>query len=209
MKKILVFIFILSPMIAMADWVDDMKLMQNQWAKFNYLTSKSSKQEGLEQLLDIANEKLAIYPDQPEILIWHAIIEASYAGSLSAINPTALGYVKSAKKHLEEAIDIDGDVLDGSAYTSLGSLYYQVPGWPIGFGDTDKANEYLKKGLALNPNGIDSNFFYADFLIDKGEIEEAKAYLAKARKAASRPGREDADQGRRIEVLQLIEKIKK
>lgn len=209
MKKILAFIFILSPMMAMADWVDDMKLMQNQWAKFNYLTSKSSKQEGLEQLLDIANEKLAIYPDQPEILIWHAIIEASYAGSLSAINPTALGYVKSAKKHLEEAIDIDGDVLDGSAYTSLGSLYYQVPGWPIGFGDADKANEYLKKGLALNPNGIDSNFFYADFLIDKGEIEEAKAYLTKARKAPSRTGREDADQGRRIEVLQLIEKIKK
>ena len=201
--------FIFSPMMCMADWVDDMKLMQNQWAKFNYLTSKSSKQEGLEQLLDIANEKLAIYPDQPEILIWHAIIEASYAGSLSAINPTALGYVKSAKKHLEEAIDIDGDVLDGSAYTSLGSLYYQVPGWPIGFGDTDKANEYLKKGLALNPNGIDSNFFYADFLIDKGEIEEAKVYLTKARKAPSRPGREDADQGRRIEVLQLIEKIKK
>ena len=201
--------FIFSPMMCMADWVDDMKLMQDQWAKFNYLTSKSSKQEGLEQLLDIANEKLAIYPDQPEILIWHAIFEASYAGSLSAINPTALGYVKSAKKHLEEAIDIDGDVLDGSAYTSLGSLYYQVPGWPIGFGDTDKANEYLKKGLALNPNGIDSNFFYADFLIDKGEIEEAKVYLTKARKAPSRPGREDADQGRRIEVLQLIEKIKK
>ena len=201
--------FIFSPMMAMADWVDDMKLMQDQWAKFNYLTSKSSKQEGLEQLLDIANEKLTTYPDQPEILIWHAIIEASYAGSLSAINPTALGYVKSAKKHLEEAIDIDGDVLDGSAYTSLGSLYYQVPGWPIGFGDTDKANEYLKKGLALNPNGIDSNFFYADFLIDKGEIEEAKVYLTKARKAPSRPGREDADQGRRIEVLQLIEKIKK
>ena len=209
MKKILAFMFIFSPTMAMADWVDDMKLMQDQWAKFNYLTSKSSKQEGLEQLLDIANEKLTTYPDQPEILIWHAIIEASYAGSLSAINPNALGYVKSAKKHLEEAIEIDGDVLDGSAYTSLGSLYYQVPGWPIGFGDTDKANEYLKKGLALNPDGIDSNFFYADFLIDKGEIEEAKVYLTKARKAPSRPGREDADQGRRIEVLQLIEKIKK
>lgn len=209
MKKILLFIFIFSPVIAMADWVDDMRLMQNEWAKFNYLNSKSSKQEGLEQLLDIANEKLEIYPDQPEILIWHAIIEASYAGSLSAINLTALSHVKSAKKHLEVAIEIDGDVLEGSAYTSLGSLYYQVPGWPIGFGDSDKANEYLKKGLSLNPNGIDSNFFYADFLIDKGEFEEAKAYLNKARKAPGRSGREDADQGRRIEILQLIEKIKR
>ena len=96
-KTIFLILSFFLPVLAMADWVDDMKLMQNQWAKYNYLTSKSSKQEGLEQLLDIANEKLAIYPDQPEILIWHAIIEASYAGSLSAINPTALGYVKSAK----------------------------------------------------------------------------------------------------------------
>ena len=63
--------------------------------------------------------------------------------------------------------------------------------------------------MSLNPNGIDSNFFYADFLIDKGEFEEAKAYLNKARKAPGRPGREDADQGRRIEILQLIEKIKR
>jgi hypothetical protein len=47
-------------------------------------------------------------PNQAELLIWHAIVEASYAGSLSAINPTALGYVKNAKKDLEKAIDLGG-----------------------------------------------------------------------------------------------------
>jgi Tfp pilus assembly protein PilF len=46
-----------------------------------------------------------------------------------------------------------------------GALYYQVPGWPIGFGDKDKANELLKKALALNPDGIDPNYFYGDFLL--------------------------------------------
>ena len=36
---------------------------------------------------------------------------------------------------------IDPKALDGSAYASLGSLFYQVPGWPIGFGDDKKAAE--------------------------------------------------------------------
>ena len=52
-----------------------------------------------------------------------------------------------AKKLFERAIKLDPAAMDGSAYTSLGSLYYQVPGWPVGFGDDDKAKEMLLKGL--------------------------------------------------------------
>ncbi|MFW5386410.1 MULTISPECIES: hypothetical protein [unclassified Yersinia (in: enterobacteria)] len=47
--------------------------------------------------------------------------------------------VKDAKVKLELAIKLDANALDGSAYTSLGTLYYQVPGWPIGFGDKKQA----------------------------------------------------------------------
>ena len=35
--------------------------------------------------------------------------------------------------------------------SSLGVLYYKVPGWPIGFGDKDKARDLLQKALAVNP----------------------------------------------------------
>ena len=45
----------------------------------------------------------------------------------------------------EEAIRIDGNALDGSAFNSLGVLYYKVPGWPIGFGDKAKAKELLRR----------------------------------------------------------------
>ena len=48
-------------------------------------------------------------------------------------------------------------MLDGSAYNSLGVLYYKVPGWPVGFGDKAKARELLQKALAINPKGIDAN----------------------------------------------------
>ena len=54
-------------------------------------------------------------------------------------------------KLLAAEIAADPNLLDGSALTSLGSLYYQVPGWPIGFGNDKKAREYLERGLQVAP----------------------------------------------------------
>ena len=58
----------------------------------------------------------------------------------------------------------------------------------------------LKKAIEINPDGIDSNFFYGDFLSMKGHAEEAKVYLNKALKAPNRPNRPLADAGRRQEI---------
>jgi len=103
---------------------------------------------------------------------------------------------------------IDPKALDGSAYTSLGSLFYQVPGWPIGFGDDKKALEFLQKGLALNPDGIDPNYFYGDYLFRTGNYTEAEQALRKALQAPPREGRQLADEGRRKEVTELLEKVR-
>jgi hypothetical protein len=65
----------------------------------------------------------------------------------------------------------------------------------------------LQRGLKLNPEGIDSNYFYADFLANQGKKEEAKSYLLKAKAAATRPGREIADAGRQREIAVLQEKL--
>lgn len=77
------------------------------------------------------------------MLIWSAIIDSSWAGAKGGLG--ALSLVKQARSDLEKAISIDPNALQGSAWTSLGALYYQVPGWPIGFGDKNKAEEMLKK----------------------------------------------------------------
>jgi tetratricopeptide (TPR) repeat protein len=106
------------------------------------------------------------------------------------------------------AVDIDPTALDGSAYTSLGTLYYKVPGFPLGFGDHDKAEHMLQKALKQNPNGIDPNYFYAEFLFEEERYPEALQYLDKASKAAPRPGREVADKGRRAEIAALAAKVK-
>ncbi|MNY67214.1 Tetratricopeptide repeat protein [compost metagenome] len=82
-----------------------------------------------------------------------------------------------------------------------------MPGWPVGFGDDEKAEQLLKQALAINPNGIDPNYFYGDFLLDQGRKDEARAYLDKALAAPSRPGREVADEGRRGEIRERLAKL--
>ena len=98
--------------------------------------------------------------------------------------------------------------MDGSIYGSLGSLYAKVPGWPIGFGDKQKATAYFERALAQDPTSIDSNFFYADFLADQGDYAKSAEYLKRALAASPRPGREDADAGRRREATDLLAKLK-
>ena len=83
----------------------------------------------------------------------------------------------------------------------------KAPAWPISFGDNKKAESNLKQALAINPDGIDPNFFYGEFLFEQGKAAQAKTVLEHALNAAARPGREVADAGRRDEINVLLAKI--
>lgn len=184
---------------------EDVAQLQKEWEKIKYQTPSAQHEKGFENLIKEADKLVAQNPNRAEILIWHGIVESSYAGAKGGLG--ALGHVKNAKKTFEKALEINPTALDGSAYTSLGSLYYQVPGWPIGFGDDKKATEFLKKGLAVNPDGIDPNYFYGDFLFKNGDLAGAEKALRKALSAPARNGRKVADDGRRQEINQILGKI--
>ena len=184
---------------------EDVARMQQGWEQIKYTVPESKQEPQLEQLLAESAQLAARNPGNADVLIWYAIVESTYAGAKGGLG--ALKYVKNAKKTLEQALSINPNALSGSAYTSLGSLYYQVPGWPIGFGDDAKAQEFLKKGLAVNPDGIDPNYFYGDYLYRKGDADGAERYLRKALQAPPRPGRKLADEGRRGEINALLAKI--
>jgi tetratricopeptide (TPR) repeat protein len=190
---------------AFAGLEEDVSTLQREWEKVKYQSPESSHEKGFESLIKEANQLVAQNPNRAEILIWQGIIESSYAGAKGGLG--ALAHVKNAKKTFEKALEINPTALDGSAYTSLGSLYYQVPSWPIGFGDDKKAAELLKKGLSINPDGIDPNYFYADFLFRSGDYSGAEKSLRKALQAPARNGRKVADDGRRKEIYQLLEKV--
>jgi len=185
---------------------DDVARVRQEWERIKYQTPAREQEAAFEKLAQESGKLVAQYPRQAEPVIWHGIVEASYAGARGGLG--ALSLVKSARRSFEQALDINPKALDGSAYTSLGSLYYQVPGWPIGFGDDKKALELLQKGLALNPNGIDPNYFLGDFLFRAGDYAGAEKALQKALQAPPREGRKIADDGRRREATELLEKVR-
>ncbi|WJN58013.1 hypothetical protein [Pseudomonas sp. SO81] len=176
--------------------------VQTRWAEIQYQLPEPQREAALEKL---AADSAAFTREQPqaaEAWVWHGIVTSSWAGAQGGLG--ALGKAKDAKAYLEKAIALDPAALQGSAYTSLGTLYDRVPGWPIGFGDEDKADQLLRQALKVNPEGIDSLYFWGDHLLRQGHYAEAKAALEKAKQAAPRPGRELADSGRKGEIDQLL-----
>jgi len=185
---------------------EDVGQVRQEWERIKYKVAAKEQEEAYEKLAKESARVVTLYPTRAEPAIWHGIIEASYAGAKGGLG--GLSLARSAKKSLEQALTIDPRALDGSAYTSLGSLYYQVPGWPIGFGDDKRALEFLQKGLAINPDGIDPNYFYGDFLFRTGDYAGAEQALRKALQAPPREGRQLADEGRRKEINELLEKVR-
>jgi cytochrome c-type biogenesis protein CcmH/NrfG len=84
-----------------------------------------------------------------------------------------------------------------------------VPGWPIGFGDSEKAQGLLEQALKVNPDGIDPLYFWGDHLFRQGHYAQARAALDKALQAKPRPGRELADSGRRKDIQLLLVEVNK
>ncbi|MFW5426243.1 MAG: tetratricopeptide repeat protein [Methylophagaceae bacterium] len=207
MKSLIGFISIVlfSVSTAYADVTQEVAKLQQGWAKANYSVEGKEQKKAFETLIEQANVVVESNPESVEALIWRGIINSTFAGVKGGLG--AMKYAKASKAGLEKAISMNGDALSGSAYMSLGILYYKVPGWPIGFGDKDKALELLDKALVLSPEGIDSNYFYADFLVEQGKYKQAEQYLLKAQQAPARPGRPLADKGRQQEIAVLLAKV--
>jgi len=178
--------------------------LQHDWATAYYKTPEKNKEAAFEKLVKEAHEVTAANPGRAEPLIWEGIITSTLAKYQSIFS--AGGTAKAARDLLLAAEKIDANALHGSALTSLGSLYYKVPRFGS-FGDYDKAHDYLERALKVNPDGIDPNFFMGELMVERGEKTKALEYFRKALNAPARPGREDADAGRKAEIQEAIRKI--
>jgi len=207
MKHLFAAVTLLASSTVLADVLADIKPLQDRWAEVNYALPEDDREKAFAELLANADKVVGSNPDKAEALIWRGIIKSSYANAKGGLG--ALSVAEGSKADLEQALKLDPTALQGSAYTSLGVLYAKVPGWPIGFGDNKKAKELLLKALEQNPQGIDPNYFYADYLAGKRDWAEALRYLEIAKAAQPRPGRESADAGRQQEIAALLAKVQK
>jgi tetratricopeptide (TPR) repeat protein len=181
--------------------------IQQSWDRATYQSANAAeKQRQLEELSARSEALVHKYPRRAEPLVWEGIVLSTYAGAKGGLG--ALSLARKSRDCLLEATRIDPAALRGSAYTSLGALYFKVPGWPVGFGDENQAADYLRKALVLNPDGMDPNYFIGELLFEQGEYSRSLQHLQAALAAPPRPDRPVADAGRRAEIDTLMARVR-
>ena len=177
-KTTFVALLLLSPQSFAESLNDSLQRIESEWASIYYSTSKQKQGPAYSELLDKTIHLSRQHPNNAEPIIWEAIVKATNADHQDAVS--ALESIHDARDLLLKAIEINPQAMDGSAYVTLGTLYYMAPKWPIGFGDEETAQKLLQTALKINPNGIESNYFYGDFLLSNNNFNEAEKYFKRA-----------------------------
>ncbi|HET8696847.1 MAG TPA: hypothetical protein VFO94_05140 [Gammaproteobacteria bacterium] len=180
----------------------DLAALREEWAAAAYTPDKHARNAAFDTVMAHAAALSAANPQRVEAVAWQGIILSDYAGKVSPF--AAMKYAKAARDILHRAENMDPAALAGGIYATLGALYSKVPGGIIGFGDDALAAEYFQKALAVDPDNIDNNYFYGDYLLSKGEAAKAVTVLTHALEAPPVEGRPIFDAGRRGEIRALL-----
>lgn len=170
---------------------------------------KDLQEKQMAALADRAGQIARQFQHAPEAEIWLGIIISEQA-SMASENGSpfkALGFAKQARDILAKVVQADPYALDAGAPTSLGVLYYRVPGWPVGFGDKNKARQLLEEAVKNAPKGMDANYFYGDFLMEQHEYPEAIRIFKYALSLPPQPQRPLWDKSRRLVMQQDLAKM--
>lgn len=165
--------------------------IESTWANIYYAVPVPQQGAAYAQLLEKTAQLDRRYPQATDVMFWQALIKASYAEHQEPFS--ALNTVQEARDLLVKIIELNPNTLKGAAYVVLGTLYHLTPPWPVAFGDEEEAEKLLQTALKINPNGLDSNFYYARFLLENNKAEQARPYFAKASTAPIRPEQAFAD----------------
>lgn len=175
-----------------------LQAIESEWATIYYTIPKSEQEIAYEALLVKVDQLATQFPGTSEPLFWKAVIIATNAELQDGF--AALNAIHLSRDLLLAAIKLNPETANGSAYVTLATLYYMAPKWPIAFGDTKKAENLFQAALRINPNGIDTNYFYGDFLLAHDQPNEAQKYFEKALSAPSREEQLFADNRLKDEV---------
>jgi tetratricopeptide (TPR) repeat protein len=199
---IVAFLLLTSSNLFADDLSPGINNLESQWASIYYGEKNSEQKKQYPALIESASKLAKTHPNAAEPMIWQAILIATNAAFESPFK--ALDSIQVAKKILERSIKIEPTALGGAAQVTLGTLYYMTPGWPISFGNQDKAESLFKSALKINPNTIDSNYFYADFLLSQGNTKEAQIYFQRAIASPTRTHQKYADTQLKKEALAAL-----
>jgi len=179
--------------------------IENRWAEATYQATGREKDEALEALLNDVRDLAERHPDRPEAAAWHGIIARECIESRGRSRSAKLR--REAREALLKAESLDPLVLDGLVYANLGALYSETPQGFGGKGGNVKGIGYMWRAIVVDPDGLDSNYLYAELLVDEHRLEEAREILLRASTIPARPDHLRADRGRREQIIALLESV--
>lgn len=208
MKKLLfVVLLLLSTQCIAENLQGSLKSIEAEWASIYYSTPKNKQGAAYVQLLEKTTNLVQQYPNTAEPIFWQAVVKATYAEHQDAFS--ALNAIHEARDLLMTAIKINPEAMNGSAYVTLGTLYYMAPVWPISFGDDAAAKQMLETALKINPDGIDANYFYGEFLLLHNKPNDAAIYFERATAAPARADQFYADNQLKAEAKLALKNTQK
>src|SRR5207253_9942842 len=110
------------------------------------------------------------------------------------------------KREMEAVLKLDPGYESGSAYMVLGQVYLKSP--RILGGDTQKAIEYLEKGLSLGPNNALLRWHLAEAHAEAHQNVEARKEIDALLAMKPAPGYEPEYKEAVAEARKLQEKLK-
>jgi tetratricopeptide (TPR) repeat protein len=136
----------------------------------------------------------------------HFWLGANYGGSAKISILAGLSAFDDIKREMETVLKLDEGYQSGSAYMVLGRLYLEAPGL-IG-GDTQKAIEYLEKGLRFGPDNALLHAHLAEAYLEAHRNEDARKQIDAVLAMKPAPGLEPEHKEALDEVKKLQERLK-
>lgn len=176
--------------------------IQKEWDYGKYKLSRKDRLDFYKKLTLKTQKLIELQGHHAEAYTWHGINLSTLAEQKGGLG--ALSLIIEAKRAFEKSIQLDPSALKGSALVCLGTLYYMVPSWPIGFKDYKKAEYLLRTAKKIDPNGMDVNYYLGTLYKKLGQHQKALKLIQQSIQATPRQGRERADLKRREEIKQIL-----
>jgi tetratricopeptide (TPR) repeat protein len=144
---------------------------------------------------ELAQRAVAANGDDVAGHYWAALGVGSSATGMGVIRAVANGIEGKFKHELERATALDPNYDHGNVPVVWAAYYLEVP-WPKR--DRQKAQEYLRWALRINPSNLRAQMYLARIDRDQDRPAEARRRLAEI--AAAPVGRYDPPEERRVKI---------
>ena len=143
------------------------------------------REEAFDRGSEYAKEAITLNPAAVYGNFWYAS-NLGYLGMCRGVL-ASLASIDPFRKSMDVVLRENEKFFFAGPHRALGRLYQQAPGWPISIGNKNKAAEHLERAVELFPDFVVNRLYLAEFYVETGKKDSARAHLEWCTKVALKP----------------------